>query len=1017
MSGTPPLSHQLPRINKFVGEAFEEQAISRTIFVSSEEDTTERESRVILLVGPQSARKTSLIDFFCNYFYGAQLDEPTRYHIANEKFDSTTPEKQIITYVFNDTKMDFRPIVIDTPSTSGPHGEENRRILAEWLKENDKLKLDTIGVVFSAYSRLTSEEEEGLQKAIITTCTNFSSLFCITFYSLHKIITFSVESGFFKALQLFPSHMRVKQVVFMTGSDGSSLPVGLLRRFNLDRANVYKVNTSCIFQRPEDDPLQEHLRGNYWRMSVANFEALFSRLKYEQPPSHLHRTFEIPQAATVSLGESSRSSQAATVSLGESSRSSQTATVSQGGSSKSSQSSRDTVIRNMSGISEDSVMKGPYLLQGKTSDNNNVAQVQSSSQKPSELLDYRMNKTSREETITTHSDHITESVHRLETRPVEHKATPEFVTQSVESLLRKPITVNEHSSRNVSETTSRFSNGTIPAADGISTSGLGTATEDRLHELQPQVENATVTRYVYEVATRSHKKHYVGAGAGDPAPTERKAGSSSRVSRETTIDDPYYPVVVRPSGASSTGRHSSYEIRPETTMTSGTSNNGSRKTPVETLIDFRSENGPPGTLLNREPIPYFSLRKSRSAGRIDTNTTPGGREFVVDVRRNPEYTLKDARYRQVPPSHTGSEMNAGDNVSNHTTMSTGVVPLSKIVARGPSERSQGFGMENVRMRNSDELLLRERDGERRGSTPSYTQRYVQAIGTVPLYDQPPGEDMDRSEFVTAEAMRNQNQRPITHIEVNRKPNAQGSVRSYQHNDSDYGDDWGEETRIVHKVHNQTHPLPQLVEEVYRNRHYPGTAEKHVSGTPTSITRPSYIPLPYPSQSSDFNNPQGGRTEMQFGGAGTGPQVSGRNGMITRENTGMEYGGGEIRSLNVGQNGIMTMERTGMDYGGAETRQLDMGRNGVVTVDRTGMEYGGADARLLNDGRGGMLTTKKVTTTVTNTKRQPFQIRILRWTPSNFSNSRDCCLNCLFFVVVPLVVIVIVVVIVLVVVFS
>ncbi|EYB93136.1 hypothetical protein Y032_0186g1096 [Ancylostoma ceylanicum] len=202
MSVTPPLSEQLPRTNKFKGEAFGIPTNTRTIYAGSEDDTIKRESRVILLVGPQTAGKSSLIDFLCNYFYGAELEKTTRYHIANEKFDSTTPEKQIITYVFNDTKMDVRPVVIDTPSTSGAHAEENREIMARWLKENEKLKIDAIGVVFSAYQRMTASEEEYLQKA----------------------------------LAVFPEHLQSKRIVFITGSDGSSPPVGMLRRFNLDRA-------------------------------------------------------------------------------------------------------------------------------------------------------------------------------------------------------------------------------------------------------------------------------------------------------------------------------------------------------------------------------------------------------------------------------------------------------------------------------------------------------------------------------------------------------------------------------------------------------------------------------------------------------------------------------------------------------------------------------------------------------------------------------------------------------------
>ncbi|KIH51397.1 hypothetical protein ANCDUO_18518, partial [Ancylostoma duodenale] len=190
MSVTPPLSEQLPRTNKFKGEAFGIPTNTRTIYAGSED------GKVILLVGPQTAGKSSLIDFLCNYFYGAELEKTTRYHIANEKFDSTTPEKQIITYVFNDTKMDVRPVVIDTPSTSGAHAEENREIMARWLKENEKLKIDAIGVVFSAYQRMTASEEEHLQKA----------------------------------LAVFPEHLQSKRIVFITGSDGSSPPVGMLRR-------------------------------------------------------------------------------------------------------------------------------------------------------------------------------------------------------------------------------------------------------------------------------------------------------------------------------------------------------------------------------------------------------------------------------------------------------------------------------------------------------------------------------------------------------------------------------------------------------------------------------------------------------------------------------------------------------------------------------------------------------------------------------------------------------------------
>nr|CDJ88217.1 C. briggsae CBR-TAG-343 protein [Haemonchus contortus] len=1001
MSGTPPLSHQLPRINKFVGEAFEEHAITRTIFVSSEEDKSKKESRVILLIGPQSARKTSLIDFLCNYFYGAKLDEPTRYHIANEKFDSTTPEKQIITYVFNDTIMDFRPVVIDTPSTSGIHGEENRRILAEWLKDNsNRVKIDAVGVVFSAYSRLTSIEEEGLQKA----------------------------------LQLFPPHMGAKQIVFITGSDGSSLPVGLLRRLNLDRADVYKVNTSCIFQRSQDDPLQEHLRGNYWRMSVANFEALFSRLKYGITSSRTPESHEDSTAQSVSLGGLSRShddSIAQSVSLGGLSRSSISSrdtpglkyeqapslrsnisidsshsvissqnsvdtsrlkyeqqppvhtlrshgispptSGNTGESSGSSQSSRDTVIRQFNEKLKESLTKDFPVLPSKIGTTSSVTRRSSISQKSAEAPS-RLSSASFGVTTTTRADD-TAKVTQPTAKVIEHR--PVLVKTTILPREEPKITskISIDSKENVLKKPSQPTNGKT-TADGVKASGPSTVSQNRTREQPTQLSTETVTKYVYEVSTRSHKRSFGELNGGSATEPDRKISSSSKPSRETTIDDPYYPtVVVRPKGTPSTGRHSLYEIRPETTLTSEASNRSPRKIPKETLIDFRNETSSTGALVDREPIPYFSLLRSRSADRIDTISSPGRLEFAVDPNGR--------RYENVPNLYTADQMN--------TPTSRVTMPTSRVPPRDSSGRieepNQNVNLDDVRLRNRNEFT-RERDDGKRGFEPTYAQQNIGA--PYHLYDQPPREDFDKNGMMVSGNMTS-NQRPLTQIEVNRKSNAQSSVKSYH--DSDYGDDWGDETRIVHRVDN-ARPLPQLVEEVYRSRHYPGTTEpqQHMNENQTPVARPSYIPLPYPSQTPGANITQGG-------------------------GNGLRYGGAEIRQLDRGGNGMMTLEKSGIEYGGPVAHQVNTGRNGMMGIESTGMEYGGADTRLLYDGRGGMPTTKKVTTTVTSTKRQPFQIRVLRWTPSNCSDSRDCCLNCLFFVVVPLVVIIIVTVIVLVIIFS
>lgn len=51
-----------------------------------------------------------------------------------QKFGSNTPDKSIITYVFNNTIMDFRPIIIDTPGTG-----QHRQVFCHFYAFSSKL--------------------------------------------------------------------------------------------------------------------------------------------------------------------------------------------------------------------------------------------------------------------------------------------------------------------------------------------------------------------------------------------------------------------------------------------------------------------------------------------------------------------------------------------------------------------------------------------------------------------------------------------------------------------------------------------------------------------------------------------------------------------------------------------------------------------------------------------------------------------------------------------------------------
>ncbi|KAK6039186.1 hypothetical protein COOONC_23308 [Cooperia oncophora] len=263
------------------------------------------------------------------------------------------------------------------------------------------------------------------------------------------------------------------------------------------------------------------------------------------------------------------------------------------------------------------------------------------------------------------------------------------------------------------------------STNGISKSGVSTATRDPLPRSQSQPKTATVTRHVYEVETLTHEEIVKGRDRKDPTGTTRKISPSTRSTRETTIDDPYYPPVVYRNGTPNTGRHSSYEMRPKTSASSLTN---PRKTPVETLIDFRAEGGPSGASVQPDPVPYFSLKRSHSADRVDTIPSSGKREFVVALRKNPEYNRNNQQYQDVPSFHTGNGTSPARDSANQAVISGTNVHLSNNAPRFPPVQVE---------QQSRGEPFRERDGMKQGYDPSYSQFYDRPTGAIPLYGQPP----------------------------------------------------------------------------------------------------------------------------------------------------------------------------------------------------------------------------------------------------------------------------------------
>uniref|UniRef100_A0A1I7ZZT8 RNA polymerase II-associated factor 1 homolog n=1 Tax=Steinernema glaseri TaxID=37863 RepID=A0A1I7ZZT8_9BILA len=226
MSEPSPPEEELEKENKFAGESFGTDNV-RTVYAGSSNDTKERESRIIILVGPSGTGKSTLIDCMCNYFYGAKINDPIRYKIADERFDNTTPKKSIIKYVFNGTDMPYRPIVIDTPGIGDPSGvktdDELKGMIRNWLAFDPRSHIHVVGLVIPAsMTRLTPRSEIELQHT----------------------------------LGLFPRWMHANVVPMVTKCDGAPEPSAvILRHFDLHNHRRFRFNTSALYQKPSGECL------------------------------------------------------------------------------------------------------------------------------------------------------------------------------------------------------------------------------------------------------------------------------------------------------------------------------------------------------------------------------------------------------------------------------------------------------------------------------------------------------------------------------------------------------------------------------------------------------------------------------------------------------------------------------------------------------------------------------------------------------------------------------------------
>jgi GTP-binding protein EngB required for normal cell division len=221
--------------------------------------------KTILVVGATGTGKTTLLNSMVNYLYDVRQEDEFRFKIVTQddegREDSKSKTKHVSAYCFNNTRLPYRLVVVDTPGygdTDGLAADKRTTGLIKELFENQGENgfdhLDAICIVVKASdSRLTAQQRH-----------NFDSV-----------------------LQLFGKDVAPNLFIIATFCDASEPPVkACLRAADIDFSKFFKFNNSAFFEAYHGKTdLEQAFQTFYWNAGQASFKNFLSELESTYPVS------------------------------------------------------------------------------------------------------------------------------------------------------------------------------------------------------------------------------------------------------------------------------------------------------------------------------------------------------------------------------------------------------------------------------------------------------------------------------------------------------------------------------------------------------------------------------------------------------------------------------------------------------------------------------------------------------------------------------------------------------------
>jgi predicted GTPase len=238
------------------------KGLKKVVIGKSEKQFREK---TILVVGATGTGKTTFLNSMVNYLYDVKQEDDFRFKIVTQADegheDAKSKTKQVSAYCFNDTKLPYRLVVVDTPGygdTDGLMADKRTTGLIKNLFENQgKNRIDHLDavciVVKASDSRLTAQQRH-----------NFNSV-----------------------LQLFGKDVASNLFIIATFCDASEPPVkASLRAAEIDISKFSKFNNSAFFEgflskNEEEQEFQKF----FWKAGQASFKNFFTELESTHPVS------------------------------------------------------------------------------------------------------------------------------------------------------------------------------------------------------------------------------------------------------------------------------------------------------------------------------------------------------------------------------------------------------------------------------------------------------------------------------------------------------------------------------------------------------------------------------------------------------------------------------------------------------------------------------------------------------------------------------------------------------------